>query len=171
MTDMFSPSAPGGTNPVPGTAGDPSARRQRKPDPLSDFAVTVYYQFTVDGIDLGVFTKVGGLGVSFDVTPVQSGGGGAWVHQMIGRVKYDNLRLERPVNPDTKKVMSWLTSVAQQPKPTTAVLKAISPHGESIMEWNFTGVVPVRWTGPSFDISGSPQTAMESLELAYRGFL
>lgn len=169
MTDMFLTSGAGVGGPQ-GTAGTPT-RQKSKPDPLSDFAVSVYYKFTIDGIDLGVFTKVGGIGMKFDLESIKSGGGGAWMHQLVGRVQYDNLTLERAVNPDTKKVMRWLAKVAQDPRPTTAVLVALSPHGEEIVDWSLTGVVPVRWSGPSFDVSGSAQAATETLELAYRGFL
>ena len=36
--------------------------------------------------------------------------------------------------------------------------------------WTLTGVIPVRWTGPSLSVD-SPKVATETLELAHHGFL
>ena len=38
------------------------------------------------------------------------------------------------------------------------------------MSWSLDGVVPVRWTGPAFNVE-SPKVANETLEMAYHGFI
>ena len=151
----------------------PVARQNSQPakDPLSDYAINLYYRFGVDRYDLGVFTSINGLGVELQVQTIEEGGGGTLVHQLVGRPKYENLELKRPVNPDTKKVMAWLNSTIRNVSPATASLAALTPSGQVICEWNLAGVIPARWTGPSFDASGSPQAAMETLVVAYQGFL
>jgi phage tail-like protein len=151
-------------------AGTASAAR-RASDPLSDYAVTLYYRFTVDRQDLGAFSSVSGLGVDFQVQEVEEGGGGLLVHQLVGRPKYQRLELRRPVNPDTRKVMAWLARTVHQVTPATASLVALTPDGSSICQWDLAGVVPASWTGPGFDASGAPQPAIETLVVAYQGFL
>ncbi len=151
----------------------PVARNNGQPakDPLADYAINLYYRFGVDRLDLGVFTSISGLQVDLQVQAVDEGGGGSLVHQLVGNPKYQNLELKRPVNPDTKKVMAWINSTIRGVSPATASLAALTPSGQVICEWNLTGVVPARWSGPSFDASGSPQAAMETLVVAYQGFL
>ena len=41
---------------------------------------------------------------------------------------------------------------------------------EPVATWNLSGVVPVRWTGPSLNVD-SPKVATETIEIAHHGFL
>jgi phage tail-like protein len=54
-------------------------------------------------------------------------------------------------------------------KRETAEISALDPEGHPLATWNLEGVYPVRWTGPSLDISNN-QVASETLELAHNGF-
>ncbi|HLI16320.1 MAG TPA: phage tail protein [Acidimicrobiales bacterium] len=135
-------------------------------DPTLDSVVSVYFSLEIDTADLGVFSACDGLGMEFQVTQREEGGGGIYVYQLPGRFKYTNLRVTRPVGPDTAKTMAWLSSMAGTMRPTTARLRALDPAGNTVFAWVLTGVVPARWTGPSFDAS-NPQAATETLELAY----
>jgi hypothetical protein len=51
------------------------------------------------------------------------------------------------------------------------VLKALNPNMSIVMTWNLEGVLPVSWSGPSYDVLTSPEVASETLEFAYKGFL
>ena len=61
-------------------------------------------------------------------------------------------------------------SMASGVKRTTASITALGPDNKEIVSWSLDGVVPVRWTGPAFNVE-SPKVAVETLELAYHGFL
>jgi phage tail-like protein len=62
--------------------------------------------------------------------------------------------------------MAWLNATVNAPKVSTAVVQALDPKLEPVYAWTLSGVIPAKWTGPSFD-AGNPQAATETLELAY----
>ena len=135
-------------------------------DPSADSGISLYFSLEIDSIDLGIFSSCDGLGVEMQIEQRPEGGGGAFVHQLPGRFKYTNLRITRPIGTDTAKTMAWISRMANGVAPTTARLSALSPSGEIVYAWSLYGVLPARWTGPSFD-PGNPQPATETLELAY----
>ncbi len=47
---------------------------------------------------------------------------------------------------------------------------ARNAKNEAVATWNLSGVVPVRWTGPSLNVE-SPKVATETIEIAHHGFL
>ena len=92
------------------------------------------------------------------------------IHRIPGRAKYQNIKLTRPINHDTKKVANWIAKIKIEVKRQTAEIAALDSEGKPIATWNLEGVFPVKWTGPSLDI-GANQVATETLELAHNGFL
>ncbi len=136
----------------------------------NDPGLSVYFSVEVDGADLGDWTTCSGLGIHIET---QSRGDTAMsfvMHHLPGHVSFSNLVLGRPISPHTEKVVNWITSFAMMPMPTLAQVKALDPAGGLIVAWNLFGVIPVKWTGPSFDAT-SLRIAEEQLELAYKGFL
>jgi phage tail-like protein len=85
-------------------------------------------------------------------------------------MKYSNLKLTRPVNADTAKVAQWFASMAKGVQRTNAQIVAMTLEGKEVWQWSLTGVIPVKWTGPSLSLD-SAKVATESLELAHHGFL
>jgi phage tail-like protein len=51
--------------------------------------------------------------------------------------------------------------------PQTMSITACTAGGEEITTWNLSGVVPVKWSGPSLDIM-SNNIATETLEVTYQ---
>jgi phage tail-like protein len=135
-------------------------------DPTLDPIVSIYFSLEIDSVDLGVFTTCSGLGMELQITQREEGGGGIFVHQLPGRFKYTNLQVTRPIGIDTQKTMGWLTRMAAGVAASTARLAALDPAGNVAFAWVLMGVLPARWTGPSFD-AANPQPATETLELAY----
>jgi phage tail-like protein len=135
-------------------------------DPTLDTAVGCYFSLTIDNVNLGVFTTCSGLGMELGVTQFEQGGGGMTVYQLPGRVKYTNLTVTRPIGADTKRTMTWLNSVVNSPSYSTAQISALDTQLRTIFTWTLHGVVPARWTGPSFDAANA-QVVTETLELAY----
>jgi phage tail-like protein len=122
------------------------------------------------GADLGNWSKCDGLSVEYDVFEYKEGGENTYIHRIPGRAKYQNLKLTRPVNKDSKQVADWIAGMKTHVRRDTAEVSALDSEGNAIATWNFEGVYPVRWNGPSLDI-GNNQVATETLELAHNGFL
>ncbi len=134
---------------------------------MGEPALTLTYQCTIDGIiPLGTWSKIEGLGFSYQVTEYREGGVNSYMRKIIGPVKYDNVRLSRPVDSDSQLISIWLTANLIKIVPQTMSITALDSAGNEVTTWNLAGVVPVKWTGPSLDINGN-QVAMETLELAY----
>lgn len=162
------------TGPVIATArsiAQPRASRETDMDP----AVTVGFAVTIDGHNLGVFTSVEGLSFEFTVEQREEGGNNGYVHQLPGRVKYQNIKLKRPLNRDSATIVTWFQAMLRDVnagKATRSTMKIAAKNvaGDDVATWNFQGVLPVKWQGPSFSVD-SGKVAEETLELAHHGFL
>jgi phage tail-like protein len=141
-------------------------------DQRKDPAVSVFFRVAIDGHDLGTFSKCEGLAFTVKVEEVREGGNNGYVHKLPGRIEYQNVKLTRAVNADSKKLADWFGSLAEGPvKRTGGRIAAVSADGkEEIAVWSLTGVIPVSWTGPSFG-ADSLAVATETFELAHHGFL
>jgi phage tail-like protein len=135
-----------------------------------DPAVAYMFKVKIDGQELGLWNSFEGLGMEATVETREEGGNNQFIHQLPGRLKYTNVKISRPVGTDSSKVAQWLSSMAAAVKRTTASISALGPDNKEIVSWSLDGVVPVRWTGPAFSVE-SPKVAVETLELAYHGFI
>ncbi len=134
---------------------------------MSDPALSISYHVVLDGIiPLGTWTKVEGLTTEYEVEAYREGGVNTYVHQLIGPVKTDRLRLTRPVDSTSPVIMAWLGANMLKVIPSTLGITAMTAEGKAITSWDLMGVVPVKWTGPSLDIM-SNAVATETLELIY----
>ncbi|HEY8802391.1 MAG TPA: phage tail protein [Candidatus Dormibacteraeota bacterium] len=134
-------------------------------------AQSVRFRVKIDGgNDLGDWSKCDGLSVEYDVFEYKEGGQNSFTHRIPGRVKYQNIKLTRPINKDSKQVADWIAGLKRQVRRQTGEISALDPEGQAIVTWNLEGIYPVRWSGPSLDI-GNNQVATETLELAHNGFL
>lgn len=122
------------------------------------------------GADLGDWSKCDGLTVEYEIFEYKEGGENTFIHRIPGRAKYQNIKLTRPINADSKRVADWIAGMKTRVKRETAEISALDSEGHPITTWNLEGVYPVRWTGPSLDI-GNNQAATETLELAHNGFM
>ena len=139
-------------------------------DPNSDPAVAVSFVLRVDDHDLGTFTSCEGLGVQVEVESFQEGGNHFFVHQLPGRLKYDNVKFTRVINGDSLKVARWLSVMASGVTRTNAQIIAKTAQGDTVAQWGLLDAIPVRWTGPQLSAE-STTVATETLELAHHGFM
>jgi phage tail-like protein len=139
--------------------------------PEYDSGQSLRFRVKLDGgADLGNWSKCDGLSVEYDVFEYKEGGENTFIHRIPGRAKYQNIKLTRPINKDSKRVADWIGGMKTKVKRETAEISALDTQGQPIATWNLEGVYPVRWNGPSLDISNN-QVATETLELAHNGFL
>jgi phage tail-like protein len=137
---------------------------------MADSGLGLRFKITIDGQDFGNWQKCDGLSLSYDIHEHSEGGENGFVHRLPGRVKYDNIKLTRPIDEGTARVALWVASVQLQTIPGTGHISVLDPAGDSVADWYLIGVYPVRWSGPTLDIDGN-QLATETLELAHNGFM
>jgi phage tail-like protein len=130
---------------------------------------TAFFRLTIDGESLGNFTGCDGLAAQVDIEQREEGGNNGHVWQLPSRVRHSNVRLTRPINEETTKVTAWISSVATGIKRPTAQIEALRADGSLVARWGLLDVVPVSWTGPTFDPTGM-SVATEVLEIAHHGF-
>ncbi|HVQ90211.1 MAG TPA: phage tail protein [Mycobacteriales bacterium] len=138
------------------------------PDPVN----TLRFDVAIDGLDLGSFTAMDGLGAEYEVESYSEGGENGYVHQLPGRLKYSNIKVSRPVDLESKALYIWFGMLAKGvgvPRGTATVI-AFNDNSEPVAEWTFVGVWPVRYTGPSFSIDNG-KVAIETFEFAHTGLI
>jgi phage tail-like protein len=136
----------------------------------TDTAVSVCFVVKIDTYELGSFTSCEGLGCEVVIESREEGGNNGFVWQLPTRLKYPNIKLTRPLGPDTMKVARWIAGLSNGVTRTTATIQAMTLEGHPVAQWSLMGVVPVRWTGPSLNLD-SPKAATETIEIAHHGFL
>lgn len=138
---------------------------------LKDPAVSIRFHLSVEALPIGWWNSFEGLGMETAVMQLEEGGNNAFVHQLPTRLKYTNIKLSRPINEESHLVATWFMDIAKLvTRGTNASIKAVDGANVVIAQWELADIVPVRWTGPSFNVE-SPKMAMETLEIAYHGFL
>jgi phage tail-like protein len=120
--------------------------------------------------DLGSWSKVDGLDVTWDVAEYRAGdiGNHRWFYP--GNTKYSSIRLTRAACPDSMKVKQWLSQTSFNHKPHGGKLELCDASGAPVAHWELKQVLPVKWSIVSFDATAS-QVAVETLELHHLGFL
>ena len=137
---------------------------------MPETALSPRFTVSIDGIDLGTWTKCEGLAVEYEVFEYQEGGFNDHVHRLPGRRKYTNVKLTRPLDQDSQSIVRWVSQMVTKPQRKHAEIAVLDANGHVVCRWNLTDVCPVKWTGPTLDASGN-QIANETLELAHNGFL
>ena len=119
--------------------------------------------------DLGSFTECDGLSAAYQMRAYPEGGQNAFLHQLAGPLKYENVRLSRPIDENSGTVAAWFTGMRDAVERTTARITALDAQGDELATWTLADVYPVRWTGPSLTATGNT-VAKETLELNHNGF-
>jgi phage tail-like protein len=142
---------------------------------MSEPAVGYRFKVEIEGHNLGVFTKVEGLGAKYDILTVKEGGENGFVHKLPGRVEYDDLKLTRPVDEDSGNLAAWFTGYQdairrdRRLQLSTASIAAYNGDDKVVATWSLRGVLPVRYSGPTFEAGGG-KVLTETLELSHQGF-
>lgn len=130
---------------------------------------TVWFSLSIDGEDLGYFNSCEGLSAQVELEYRTEGGNNGFVWALPTRVTFGNIRLTRPLTEDTSEVAEWISSVPTGIDRPTGQITALRADGSEVASWGLLEVVPVSWTGPSFNLD-SPAVATETLEIAHHGF-
>jgi phage tail-like protein len=141
------------------------------PDPATAWRFDV----KIDGADIGSFTACDGLSAEYDVLEYQEGGENGHVHRLPGRLKYESVKLTRPVDAKSdgsvgSSLAGWFSQLKNSVTRKTGSITAYDGKGQKIAQWNLVDVYPTKWTGPSFAADGN-SVPKETLELAHNGFI
>jgi phage tail-like protein len=122
----------------------------------------------IDGLIVGGFAEVTGLGLELETFDYREGGVNAYIHRLPGPARTPaNLLLRRGVT-DADTLWRWQDDAARGRVKRRNGAIVILDGGAEAGRWSFVGGYPVRWTGPELR-AGSAVAALESLEIAHRG--
>lgn len=119
--------------------------------------------------DLGSWSKVGGLGVTWDAVEYRSGDSNQ-VWSMPGIARYEKITLSRATCPDSQLVQEWLAETSRKPQVFSGCIKLLTWIGLPLCEWPLKSFVPVGWRIADLETK-SATVVTETLTLAHTGFL
>lgn len=128
------------------------------------------FKVMIDGLPLGDFTKCEGLKASYEMKAYSEGGQNHFVHQLPGRVSYENVTLTRPITEASKAVAAFFASFQVAVRRSNAQISVMDSAGSEVMSWVLGGVVPVSWSASSADADAAG-VITETLVLSHTGFL
>ena len=116
------------------------------------------------------FQEVTGLTAEVTTEEVREGGLNAYAHKLPTGAKYGSLVLKRGMLVDSE-AADWCRQAVEdfifQPKIVRVVL--LNEKHEPLSSWTFDGAYPVKWSVSDLKAQDNA-LAIETLELAYRGF-
>lgn len=129
------------------------------------------FEVVIDDWELGSWSKCTGLDVSFGLCQYTEGNNPDFTWYFPGNTKYSNITLTRACTKEsTGVVMKWLEKQLKTPTHGNGSITLKDAWQEEVAKWNLRRIMPLKWSGPSMDASGSA-VATETLELVHEGFL
>ena len=128
------------------------------------------YNFLVeiDGITRAGFQECSGLDSTQEPIEYREGNEGLTVRKLPGLNTFSNIVLKWGIADDTE-LWEWRQQVTEgkiQRKNGSIVL--LDDVGEEKARWNFREGWPTKWTGATFNATGT-EVAVETLEIAHEG--
>jgi phage tail-like protein len=128
------------------------------------------YNFLVeiDGITRAGFQECSGLDSTQDPIEYREGNEGLTVRKLPGLNTFSNIVLKWGIADDTE-LWEWRQQVTEgkiQRRNGSIVL--LDDVGEKKARWNFREGWPTKWTGSTFNATGT-EVAVETLEIAHEG--
>ena len=128
------------------------------------------FKVIIDSLPLGNFSKCEGLKATYDLKAYEEGGQNGFVHQLPGRVRFENITLTRPIDESSKDVAAWFASFRVAVRRANAEITVMDAAGTGLMSWSLSGVIPVSWSAGVVDIAANG-VVTETLVLSHEGFL
>jgi phage tail-like protein len=132
--------------------------------------LSVFFTVSLDVIDLGMWSKISGLGMQIEHKSRPEAAMSFFEHHLPGHITYNHITLERPLSSDSQMIMDWISAYHMLPIPTAGQIICLDQTGTPILSWDLIGVCPVSWKGPTLDAHGL-SVVTEQLTLAHMGFL
>lgn len=138
-------------------------------DPL----VSAYFTVEFQGVIVGSFQEVSGLGSENEVVEYKASGekGQYVIMKVPGRLSWNNITLKRGIT-DAMDLWEWRRTVEEgkiEEARKNGSVVMYDQNGHEIARWNFTNAWPCKLTGPSADAK-SNEVAIEELEIVVEGY-
>jgi phage tail-like protein len=126
----------------------------------------------IDGITRAGFRECAGLDSTQDPIEYREGNEGLTARKLPGLNKYSNISLKWGITDDAE-LWDWRQQVMNgnidgARKNGSIIL--MDDTGEEKVRWNFREGWPTKWTGPSFNATGS-DIGIESLDIVHEGLV
>ena len=134
--------------------------------------MTHHFVVVIDNpaVNLGTWSKVQGLSVSWNRCEYRSGDMGNQFWSLPGTTKYETVKLSRAACASSQTVQQWLAATSLSPTPLSGTIMLMDSGGLAVVQWPLNQFFPVAWSITDFDADqGRP--AIETLELVHAGFL
>jgi phage tail-like protein len=140
----------------------------RASDPLVGFT----FGLDIDGLSLGYFTEVSGLGSENEVIEhkVVDKSGHEVVQKIAGRLSWEDISLKRGITADMD-IWKWRDTVEagkMKDARKNGSIVMYDRNYEEVARWNFTNGWPSKVTGPSLDAS-STDIGVEEITIVHEG--
>ena len=139
------------------------------------FAIALHYAVEINGIEVATFAECSGLGLTVQTDKIEEGGVNHTTRKLPGRTDFTNIVLKHGVTSSTE-LFDWVMKTINNRDGNNLERKTVTIHvlevarsTTEMTHWQFMRAFPVKWTGPSFQVSSSA-VAVETLELAHDGF-
>ena len=141
------------------------------PDRTSPYGA---FNFTVEvqGIELGGFSDVSGLGTELTVAEYRNGNEKEnHVRKVAGLHKVSDVTLKRGII-NSAALWEWVEEarVAGPAAQKSVVITLQNESHEAVQSWVLRGVIPLKYTGPTLAGKGGADVAMEEVVLSAEGF-
>jgi phage tail-like protein len=122
----------------------------------------------IEGLLIGGFHECRGLTVQTEVFEYREGGQNGFVHTFAGPTRHPPLVLKHGLSP-IDGLWRWHQDVvAGVIERRNGTLYLLDTRRVPLMWWDFSGALPVNWTGPDMNAS-TPTVAFETVELVHQG--
>lgn len=124
------------------------------------------------GWELGYFSKVEGLKVTWEMPDYRAGDSGNQRLFAPAYTKYPDVKLTRAAHPtDSPKVQKFLADNSTKHEYGIITIALYGPHNDApVVTWECKDAVPLEWSIQSFD-STSSNIALETFVFTHNGFL
>jgi phage tail-like protein len=126
------------------------------------------YNFLVeiDGITRAGFRECSGLDTSQNPIDYREGNEALTVRKLPGLIVYANISLKWGTSDDTE-LWAWRKQVMDgKVERKNGAIVLLDDTGREVSRWNFYEGWPTKWTGPSFNATGS-EVSIETLEIVH----
>ena len=142
--------------------------------------VSFYFEVSIgkfNGVDC-LFSEVSGIEMELETsTEIKEGGNNAFVYNLPGRTKYQDLVLKRGLVPLSTAFYSWSQKTitgnyAKAIETKDVLVKLLDENGEVLITWNFKNAYPKKISISDLNAKASGDSAImiESITLAYSEF-
>jgi phage tail-like protein len=127
------------------------------------------FNVDVDGVLVGGFSEVTGLGTEVTVAEYRNGNERTtYTHKVPGLHKVTDVTLKRGVI-DSRSVWQWIEELRTRGHAArrSVRISLLDEEFNPVQQWRLVNAIPTKYTGPSLNAKGGTDVAMEELVLAY----